>query len=1095
MSTSCGCCDGVNPITPEPLANRPGLDALRYRVGTHATFLESMIAALTLAGDPALEGLTTRTPDDATLALLDAWATVADVLTFYQERIANEGYLRTAVERRSILELGRLVGYELRPGVSANTYLAYTLEQNAEVEIPAGARAQSLPGPGELPQSFETAVPLKARAAWNYLEPRKTRPLVIVPKEQEALAGRIHAAAKVKDLYLEGTTPNLKPNDRVLLVFNPTEPVPRKVAYTELQPAANRTKVVLQSDDGRGQQDVWLRGLAADLPNVLDKLRQAPAARKESPAHVNRRVQDTFAPTADAGPNLIVAANPLLKDTFYRAWENANLSPLPKLLTVDPLRVKAPLFGHNAPLKPIVNQGVIEGSEEWPLADELTITVAFASPQVENAIAFGRQFLQVMLKRGSKSDRAAVPTDDDREQSATALGFAIRLSRPGGEFEHEVLISPIAPDPFGLKDTHRILVRRETLSTADGRSRRPVIRFRIQVGDRRDPDQNIEAGQSVGYHDGTRRVNAMASETSFAIVQNLRPEVSTEQRELEERILTLDTTYDQILPGSWVLIERLDAAGKLLLPHLIREVEDTATLTKTAFGITAKVTQLTLKTKWLEDEYLETHNHSLSVFRNTTVFAQNEPHKLAEEPIVDVVGDTAIELQSLHQGLESGRWLIVTGERADIQGTDGVMAQELVMLARIEQDLERVTTGGKVDALAGSRTRSTLFLTDPLAYSYKRDTVRIYANVVKATHGETRNEILGGGNGSEVFQRFTLKQPPLTYLAAPNAAGVASTLDVRVNEVTWHRVDALVDAGPRDRCYATETDDSGRTTIVFGDGIHGARLPTGLQNVTSIYRNGIGKGGNVKRDQITLLVTRPLGVKEVINPIAASGGADAETRDDARANVPLRLLALDRLVSVADYEAFTRAFAGIAKAKAERFSNGARQVVHLTIAGSDDIPVDETSDLQRHLRLALRDLGDPQQAIEVQPRELLFLVISATVALLPDYNWTDVERRLRAAMLDAFSFKRRQLGQDVVRSEVLSVMHGVTGVAFVDLDVLDGVSELTPVDELRNLSATLSLKERVGVKLARAHPEKGAAQLAILTPDVRDTLILRGPEK
>jgi hypothetical protein len=51
-----------------------------------------------------LLNLTTRDPSDPAMALLDAWATVADVLAFYQERIANEGYLRTATERRSILE-------------------------------------------------------------------------------------------------------------------------------------------------------------------------------------------------------------------------------------------------------------------------------------------------------------------------------------------------------------------------------------------------------------------------------------------------------------------------------------------------------------------------------------------------------------------------------------------------------------------------------------------------------------------------------------------------------------------------------------------------------------------------------------------------------------------------------------------------------------------------------------------------------------------------------------------------------------------------------------------------------------------------------
>ena len=46
MTDACGCCEGVEPITPEPTANRPGLDALRTRIGTHATFLETMIARL-----------------------------------------------------------------------------------------------------------------------------------------------------------------------------------------------------------------------------------------------------------------------------------------------------------------------------------------------------------------------------------------------------------------------------------------------------------------------------------------------------------------------------------------------------------------------------------------------------------------------------------------------------------------------------------------------------------------------------------------------------------------------------------------------------------------------------------------------------------------------------------------------------------------------------------------------------------------------------------------------------------------------------------------------------------------------------------------
>jgi hypothetical protein len=127
MSENCGCCEGLEPLTPLSTANRPGLGALAYRVGTHATFLTTMKARLSAGEYRSLAGLTTRTAGDPAIAMLDAWATVADVLTFYQERIANEGYLRTATERRSILDLVRLIDYVPRPGVAASGYLAFTL--------------------------------------------------------------------------------------------------------------------------------------------------------------------------------------------------------------------------------------------------------------------------------------------------------------------------------------------------------------------------------------------------------------------------------------------------------------------------------------------------------------------------------------------------------------------------------------------------------------------------------------------------------------------------------------------------------------------------------------------------------------------------------------------------------------------------------------------------------------------------------------------------------------------------------------------------------------------------------------------------------
>ena len=63
-------------------------------------------------------------------------------------------------------------------------------------------------------------------------------------------------------------------------------------------------------------------------------------------------------------------------------------------------------------------------------------------------------------------------------------------------------------------------------------------------------------------------------------------------------------------------------------------------------------------------------------------------------------------------------------------------------------------------------------------------------------------------------------------------------------------------------------------------------------------------------------------MKEVINPLRASGGADRETRDQARKNAPLAVRALDRLVSTQDYADFARTFAGIGKASRRALAGG-----------------------------------------------------------------------------------------------------------------------------------------------------------------------------
>ncbi len=425
----------------------------------------------------------------------------------------------------------------------------------------------------------------------------------------------------------------------------------------------------------------------------------------------------------------------------------------------------------------------------------------------------------------------------------------------------------------------------------------------------------------------------------------------------------------------------------------------------------------------------------------------------------DVHGDR-IELARLYDGLTPGRWIAVSGERTDLPHTTGVRGTELAMIAGVEQSVDPL--------LPGDTVRTTITLSARLAFRYRRDTVQVLGNVVRATQGATRDEAIGSGDAGVPGQRFTLWQSPLTWLAADTPRGAQSTLEIRVDGVRWHEVDSLAGRGPDERVYVAATAADGRTTVTFGDGVHGSRLPTGRENVRARYRIGIGETGNVGAGRITQLTTRPLGVSAVVNPLPATGGAGPDGPGLARRNIPLAVTALDRLVSVPDYEDFTRSRAGIGRASATQLSDGRRELVHVTVAGVNDIPLTADSDLIRTLHSSLTTYGDPMLPVEVALRELVLLVVAASVKVAPDHSWDLVEPALRRALLDRLGYAGRQLGQPAHLSEVLAAAQAVPGVDWVEVDAFTGVpGSLTP-EGLENLADQLAQPQpTVPARLAR----------------------------
>lgn len=347
MKLPCGCCKGISVVTPVSEENPVGQDKLRYRAGTHSSFLASMTARLSAAAYPELAGLTTRDPSDPSLAMLDAWATIADVLTFYQERIANEGFLRTATERLSILELSRLVGYTLKPGVASSLYLAYKLENGYTTEIPLGQRAQSLPAPGELPQSFETSEVLGARSGWNAIRPRMTRPQNILLRADGTLSQ--------DRIFLKGTANNVKANDLLLFVFENSS-VLRLTREINIQAAENRTEVHLAMPPE-------IPGMESPqtMTGIFTQLALTPSIQPAGSRLLKRSMSDAIAVKSDVVPQMIMNMDVVPGLSLYAAWANADFSRTsPQLKGIYVFRLKASLFGYNA-LPPVKVAGIPAG--------------------------------------------------------------------------------------------------------------------------------------------------------------------------------------------------------------------------------------------------------------------------------------------------------------------------------------------------------------------------------------------------------------------------------------------------------------------------------------------------------------------------------------------------------------------------------------------------------------------------------------------------------------------------------------------------------------------------------------------------------------
>ena len=875
---TCGCCAGVAVETPQGESNLPGLSAIAYRTGTWATFKQSMLARLSSSDYPALQQLKTRDDDDFSIALLDASAVMLDILTFYQERLANESYLRTAIQLRSLVELSRLIGYQPAPGVAALTYLAFTLKavsgqptnpSTPAITIPQGTQVQSVPAQGQTAQKFETSADILAKPDWNAL-PVQSANLWTPPGHSS--------------LYLAGTSTQLNPGDALLILG---------IAREEAQPASLPNE----------QWDVViLNQVVADTQNNLTYV-----------AWDKRLDHGTNPPP---GPS---------------SWTTAKIFAL---------RQKAALFGNNAPNPFLFTNANNTSTTSLPnLIDDC------ASPwqwkwnnyQIQDSnniyldaayskIAMGSWFALVLDNIVQLYKVTAATT-----QSLAQYALSAKVTTLSADFSDPDISA------FPLQGT-AVMGQSEQMTVAEQPLDHPLYGTVIDLQDLR-PD--LAAVQAIALTGNAQKlsVNTAAGGLVF-------------QPDDQSGSLTLG-------PGD--LITLIDPTPLPLengaVPHWRRRKKKLNLRVSDASG------------------------------RTGTVYAALEDFTLA-----------------------------------DAAKNDAVV-----------QEVALVNSLGFSDS---PYPHTQLLLANPLLNCYNRAVTTVNANVGLASAGASVSEIMGSGSASTPDQSFTLKQSPLTYMQAVTPTGRQSTLQVLANGVPWSEAPTLYDQGPSQQVFSTLIQPGGVARVQFGDGVEGATLPTGQNNLQANYRVGSGAAGNVAAGAITTLVDRPGGVSGVINPQAATGGQDPQSVNDIQANAPLSVLTLGRAVSITDYQNFAATYAGIAKANAIWIPSGPGYGVFLTVAAAGGSALPPGNPTLTQLIASLQAYGNPLIPIHAFSFLETLFSVTANLTYQPGANQSAINAvndAVISALQNEFSFANRTFGQGVSADEVAAIIQAVPGVVAVNV--------------------------------------------------------------
>lgn len=1078
----CSCCTPAVAPAPAVIWNRPNLSAISYRIGTFASFRQAMLGDI--HRQPELVGLLTRESDDHAVTFLELFAALGDVLTFYNERIANEMFLDQALHKASVEQLVALVGYRPRPALSATGVLSFEIEEGKATRLWSGLKVMSIPGPDETAQIFETHEEIAAAGRLNaapvFAPFQRINPIgegqtraPVTESEDLGIGDRfvLFGRNSIEEKEIAGLeaehggtylswappiqTPELHPNHvraarmvRRLRLFGHNAPASHNVYDTDPStPPQNRWSIEqIDGEISSGVTSYPLDAKVDDLePGAHLLLDAGPAA---SPRLRTARITGTSEGAAELGP---------MSDTVTRIEVRETIAGRPTVMIRQdgsPIALTRTGGGHPA----WVPGGL---TSPRPLF-QLSNPPFFASSNVAGvSVVPGRADIYVRDTVGRLRQQVWNPgpgnwidhgglLNSDPVPVVLAAG-QVRVFVRGadaGLWMFDTTGGPVAPMPLG-----GILASEPSAVSPDG------LRIGVFV-------RGIDDALWALFFDGVswsdwEKLGGQIDGTPAAATSGAG------RFDIFARGLAGGVRHFRRTPAGWEPVRDLggDVVGN---PAAVGGAPDWAAVavrqSDNTLAVTARIGETT--GSWIQQGGSLTTDPSMALASTGTFVAARHSDGTATtarlslgEPswlrhgggfghipdrratrIYEIGSNDIVFRDFDYPKTARGGWLslpLLQGEDArDPEGL-GLLEKGRNVIVTGEGLVHRaqVTARFAVPATLGARPdHLALGLAPPLPPT--GGPLTLQANVLEASHGETqREDALGSGDAAVPFQTVPVPPGEISHLPSPTDTRPQPQVELRVDGVRWQEVPHLYGRGARDRVFTLRLPAEGDATLTAGDGARaGARYPTGALNLRLTRRIGAGLAGNLKAGQLEIPLEKPVGMKTLTNPLPTSGGAPSETADDARRSAPDGVRTFGRIVSLQDFAALATASGLAARAYVTWVWNRMERTAHLTVAGPNGAPLSPDNLVLLHAQLTAS--RDPNRPLMIANMVRIPVVISARLLRDPAHEADAVAAAAREALTSAFAFDAVGIGRPVHLSDAYAVLQGVPGVVAVDIDLL-----------------------------------------------------------